>query len=196
MTASTPTAVQNTPLAPIWVGTAIMVFFPVGLYLLWKHPVLGRSKAWWYAGIAWSVLYVVANLNHAGSSNTGAIGTNDASAPSASTLNEQEPIKRSFWGAKELAYKKRIDLCDNPHKYKDMEMRMEVLYNGGGLRSGGKLVSMPCRVFYGDGSFDMKFAIPSDVSKLRIEPGQYLMVTFIFSGSVESPSRVIAIDRQ
>lgn len=106
------------------------------------------------------------------------------------------PVTRSFWGPTQLAYKKRIDLCDNPDKYKNTEMKMEVKYRGGGIRQGGKLTNIRCTVFYGDGSFEMAFVIPSDVSQPRIEPGQYLWVTFVFSGSVDSPSRVTAISRK
>jgi hypothetical protein len=119
-----------------------------------------------------------------------------ASAGTTATSSEQRPVKRSAWGPTQLAYKKRIDLCDNPDKYTDTEMKMEVKYRGGGIRQGGRLASMRCTVFYGDGSFEMAFSIPSDVSQPRIEPGQYLWVTFVFSGSVDSPSRVTAISRK
>lgn len=44
------------PLAPIWVGVAICLFFPVGLFLLWKHPTLSRNGKWWAAGLTWAVL--------------------------------------------------------------------------------------------------------------------------------------------
>ena len=110
--------------------------------------------------------------------------------------SSEPPVKRSVWGPTQLAYKKRIDLCDNPDKYANTEMKMEVKYRGGGLRQGGKLRDIRCTVFYGDGSFEMAFTIPSDVSQPRIEPGQYLWLTFVFSGSVDSPSRVTAISRK
>ncbi|HEU5119192.1 MAG TPA: hypothetical protein VFT74_21560, partial [Isosphaeraceae bacterium] len=42
------------------VGLAIFLFFPVGLYLLWRHPVLGHSKKWWWAGGAWGFLVILA----------------------------------------------------------------------------------------------------------------------------------------
>jgi hypothetical protein len=42
------------PLAPIWVGLAIWLFFPLGLYLLWRHPTLGKNGKWWAAGITWA----------------------------------------------------------------------------------------------------------------------------------------------
>lgn len=41
-------------LAPIWVGLAIWLFFPLGLFLLWRHPNLGKNGKWWAAGIAWA----------------------------------------------------------------------------------------------------------------------------------------------
>lgn len=49
--ASEPT---KQPLAPIWVGLAIWLFFPLGLFLLWRHPTLGKNGKWWVAGIAWA----------------------------------------------------------------------------------------------------------------------------------------------
>lgn len=42
------------PLAPIWVGLAIWLFFPLGLFLLWHHPHLGKNGKWWASGIAWA----------------------------------------------------------------------------------------------------------------------------------------------
>lgn len=184
------------PLDPIWVGVAIAVFFPLGFYLLWKHPVLRSNRAWWGAGIAWAALYSVANLNRP------AERPHDESSPNASTIAaaepvvEDAPVKRSMWGPTQLAYKKRVDLCDNPDKYKNNEIKMEVKYRGGGIRQGGTLTSMECTVFYGDGSFEMHFTIPKDVPQPNIQPGQYLWVTFVFSGSVDSPSRVTAIARK
>lgn len=51
------------PLYPPVIGLAIFVFFPVGLYLLWKHPTLGRDRRWWWAGGAWGFLVLLAALN-------------------------------------------------------------------------------------------------------------------------------------
>lgn len=47
------------PLAPVLVGLAIFLFFPLGLYLLWKHPSLGRNAKWWASGIAWACMVVL-----------------------------------------------------------------------------------------------------------------------------------------
>lgn len=196
MSSGSTVAMPKKTLAPIWVGTAVLFFFPLGLYLLWKHPTLRNNRRWWLASLAWAVVYVVANLNRSEATNADRNAASDTAPTVETQPQDAPPIKRSFWGPKELAYGKRIDLCDNPDKYKDEEMRMEVLYNGGGRRTGGKLISMPCRVFYGDGTFEMLFDIPKDVSQGRIEPGQYLVLTFIFSGSVDIPSRVITISRK
>jgi hypothetical protein len=43
------------PLSPLLVGVAMFLFFPLGLYLLWRHPTLGKNGKWWAAGIAWGV---------------------------------------------------------------------------------------------------------------------------------------------
>ena len=46
--------------SPLVVGLAIFCFFPLGIYLLWRHPVLGRNKAWWWTGGVWSLLVALA----------------------------------------------------------------------------------------------------------------------------------------
>lgn len=196
MAASTGNESSQEGLAPFWVGIAIFVFFPVGFYLLWRHPTLRHNKVWWAVSVGWAFLYLISNANRPSSTGEGAgsgsrevLAAEDSSSP-------EPPVRRSFWGPTQLAYGKRIDLCDNPDKYKNTEMKMEVKYRGGGIRQGGKLTNIRCSVFYGDGSFEMAFMIPSDVSQPRIEPGQYLWVTFVFSGSVDSPSRVTAISRK
>lgn len=48
---------------PLYVGLAIFLFFPVGLFLLWKHPRLSRNRAWWWGGGIWSFIYLMAMLN-------------------------------------------------------------------------------------------------------------------------------------
>lgn len=184
------------PLAPMWVGAAILIFFPIGLYLLWRHPTLRHNKVWWGVGIAWGLLYSIANLTRPAENTHADAGSDTAAMTASEPVVEKGPVKRSMWGPNQLAYKKRVDLCDNPDKYKDTEMKMEVHYEGGGERVGGKLVSLPCRVFYGDGSFNMQFEIPGDVAQPSIKPGQYLMVTFVFSGSIDTPSTVTKLARK
>jgi hypothetical protein len=38
---------------PWKVAASIAVFFPLGLYWLWKHPTLGKNKVWWRCAIAY-----------------------------------------------------------------------------------------------------------------------------------------------
>lgn len=47
-------------LSPITTGLAIFLFFPIGLIMLWRHPVLSHRKAWWWAGGIWGCLVVMA----------------------------------------------------------------------------------------------------------------------------------------
>jgi hypothetical protein len=54
---------QGGGLNPLWVGLAIFLFFPLGLYLLWMHPVLSRNKAWWWVGGGWSLIVLIAAMN-------------------------------------------------------------------------------------------------------------------------------------
>lgn len=52
--------------APLVVGLAIFLFFPVGLYLLWRHHVLGRNRTWWWAGGTWGLLVTLVVLMRGG----------------------------------------------------------------------------------------------------------------------------------
>lgn len=54
MTAAANNESSKEGLAPILVGLAIWLFFPLGLFLLWRHPTLGKNGKWWAAGIAWA----------------------------------------------------------------------------------------------------------------------------------------------
>ena len=45
--------VSNSPLV---IALAIFLFFPLGLFLLWRHPVLAPSKKWWLTGCAWGLI--------------------------------------------------------------------------------------------------------------------------------------------
>ena len=49
--------------SPVVVALAIMFFFPAGLFLLWKHPVLSRNKTWWWVGGIWSFLILCMAMN-------------------------------------------------------------------------------------------------------------------------------------
>jgi hypothetical protein len=43
-------------IAPLYVGLAIVCFFPLGFYLLSRHPTLARNRRWWIAACLWSAL--------------------------------------------------------------------------------------------------------------------------------------------
>jgi hypothetical protein len=48
---------------PKWIGLAIFLCFPIGLYLLWQHPTLGRDRRWWWVGGVWSLVILLAMAN-------------------------------------------------------------------------------------------------------------------------------------
>jgi hypothetical protein len=50
-------------MSPTLVGLAIVFFFPAGLFLLWRHPTLSRSRTWWWVGGIWSLLALGAAIN-------------------------------------------------------------------------------------------------------------------------------------
>lgn len=60
-TNSDPSQGSTKPLAPVLVGLAIFLFFPLGLYLLWRHPTLGKNAKWWASGIAWAFLVLLSS---------------------------------------------------------------------------------------------------------------------------------------
>lgn len=47
-------------LSPLILGASVLLFWPVGLFLLWRHPTLSRNRGWWAAGIAWALLVMIA----------------------------------------------------------------------------------------------------------------------------------------
>ena len=51
-------APAKSPIKPLWVGVALFVLPPLGLYLLWKHPVLSSRRPWWIAGCVWGVIWL------------------------------------------------------------------------------------------------------------------------------------------
>lgn len=59
MTAAAANGSSKEGLAPILVGLAIGLFLPLGLFLLWRHPTLGKNGKWWAAGIAWACFLVL-----------------------------------------------------------------------------------------------------------------------------------------
>jgi len=52
------------PLAPLWVGLAIALFPPLGIYLLWNHPVLKSSSGWRKTAYAWGGLWVLIQIGN------------------------------------------------------------------------------------------------------------------------------------
>lgn len=94
------------PLAPIWVGLAIWLFFPLGLFLLWKHPTLGKNGKWWAAGIAWACFLVFMSRNDEPSvDGTPAVttGTSGQSTASDSSRETHDPDEDSSDDAEDSA---------------------------------------------------------------------------------------------
>jgi hypothetical protein len=44
---------------PVWIGAALALFFPVGLYFVWKHPVWSAARKGAWTG-AWAVPFLLA----------------------------------------------------------------------------------------------------------------------------------------
>jgi hypothetical protein len=121
--------------------------------------------------------------------------------PSARAEERKLPkVSRSFWGPTTLSDIQRTILLDEPDKCKDKEYKMEVKYGGGGSRNkDGKLEDIECRVFTGSGSYEMEFSFPSTLKQPNIQVGDYLVVSFVFSGATRSffskPNVVTAVER-
>jgi hypothetical protein len=108
-------------------------------------------------------------------------------------------VSRSFWGPTTLDYKGRYKLLDEPDQCKGKEYKMEVKYDGGGTRKGGKLEDCECTVFTDGNSYTMEFSFPSDLKQPNIQVGDYLVLSFVFSGATKSffsqPNVVTAVER-
>jgi hypothetical protein len=108
-------------------------------------------------------------------------------------------VQRAAWGPTTLNYKGRYKLLDEPDKCKGKEYRMEVKYFGGGTRRDGKLEDCECTVFTDGNSFPMEFSFPPEVKQPNIQVGDYLILSFVFSGATQSlfsqPNVVTAVER-
>lgn len=109
-------------------------------------------------------------------------------------------VSRSFWGPTTLNDAQRTMLLDEPDKCKGKEYKMEVKYGGGGTRNkDGRLEDIECRVFTGSGSYEMEFSFPSTLKQPNIQVGDYLILSFVFSGATRSffskPNVVTAVER-
>lgn len=93
-------------LSPIAVGLAILFFFPLGFYLLWKHPILSHDKRWWRVGYVWAgLIFLSALAGEKGSHETTKEKGSDAAVAQRSTeetLKKDENklhAKREAWDA-------------------------------------------------------------------------------------------------
>jgi hypothetical protein len=59
MSTSATTTLPAKNISALLVATAIFIFFPLGLYLLWRHPTLRSQKWWWCAAALWSLIVLV-----------------------------------------------------------------------------------------------------------------------------------------
>lgn len=80
-----PELAEGEGLDPKKVALAIYFCFPLGLYLLWNHPTLGRNKAWWRVGGAWSCLVFVLAIVMAANVEKDKKSATSLSAPGIST---------------------------------------------------------------------------------------------------------------
>lgn len=58
-------AATKEPLSPLWVGVAIALLPPLGIYLLWRHPVLSKSDGWKKVAYAWCGIWLIAQASNA-----------------------------------------------------------------------------------------------------------------------------------
>lgn len=105
MSTAADTESRNKGLAPVLVGLAIWLFFPLGLFLLWRHPTLGKNGKWWAAGIAWACLLVVMG------SRAEKEGPAEADSPTAEQSETIKPSGKNFSDKEmEALYKKAAQL--------------------------------------------------------------------------------------
>jgi hypothetical protein len=109
-------------------------------------------------------------------------------------------VQRAAWGPKTLSDTQRYVLVDDPAACKGKEYKMEVKYKGGGTRDkNGNLEDIECDVWTGGNFFQMEFSFPADLKQPAVKPGDYLVLSFVFSGATRSlfsqPNVVTAIER-
>ena len=71
-------------------------------------------------------------------------------------------------------------LRDDPESLKGKTLTARVYYEGGGLRRGDHLFSIPVSVYAKGGTVDdVRFDIPKDVKIPNIQPGELFYITFV-----------------
>lgn len=98
--------------------TAIIFFPPLGLVLLWRHPVLGKQRNWWIAACAWGLLWGL-NVNRSGKATSPTQGRADQArnaiqdethAASDSSSVKGRPLEMSLQGhAKDPLFAHDVD---------------------------------------------------------------------------------------
>ena len=82
-------AASSTETEPWKVALAIGVCFPYGLYLLWNHPTLNKSKWWWRGAVAYSI-YALIVIASAGTNKQKSSGAPESSKDSVTTSASNE----------------------------------------------------------------------------------------------------------
>jgi hypothetical protein len=84
-----PASDAKAPWPALWVGLAIFIFPPFGLYVLWRHPVLCGNKKWWGGACAWTVWWFATLGGTPSPEGSGAGNSTEAVSQSAES-NENE----------------------------------------------------------------------------------------------------------
>lgn len=96
----------------------------------------------------------------------------------------------------ELNQNERTRFTDHPEKFKGKTVCMKVLYDGGGLRQGGRLFQMPLDVFINGGLSHMTLEIPPGIDLPSIEPNQNLLITFVCEkGDLHEGNKAVRVQR-
>ena len=129
MTATTGNGSSQEGLAPIWVGLAIWLFFPLGLFLLWRHPTLGKNGKWWAAGIAWACFIML--MGSRAEEKEGSITRENATGPQTASEEEtsrqperaESPSLERGWFEAQHDYMRRVAEATLPTVYGDYDMK-------------------------------------------------------------------------
>lgn len=95
---------------PWKVATAIAVFFPLGLYWLWKHPTLGKNKIWWRCAIAYVLFGLLLSSMQDRDTGTkaGPRQAVDSASPSTSAASDTQDYNEGYAYAKAVMLSARI----------------------------------------------------------------------------------------
>lgn len=116
------------PLAPVWVAVAIVLLPPLGIYLLWKHPVLRHRDRWRRAAYAWTAFWCVAQVGNLFRNDTEAPRLPDAAADAGRQSSSSGTMSKAEF---EKEYREMCKMAGEPFNRQLFEEAWQVMRQTG-----------------------------------------------------------------